>query len=213
LIPIMASFSDSVVLSAFTVNYDPQKWLVVGGFTTDRTNGFSIFRSQSEGKVEFATLYTGPRDGAGHYILPGEGAILVIKAKYLGDGNPDGGMEIASCDMGNIHNEMLLVDILKGFGGGVQSGPSATIYRTVLNAPIPNPTVGGVSIPFSLKSDGYMTLKVYDASGRLVENLYQGREKAGWHTINWACEVPQGVYFVVLKTGHYQGTRRLVKMK
>ncbi len=51
-------------------------------------------------------------------------------------------------------------------------------------------------ISFTIESKGYVSLKVYDASGKLVETLKEGTFEPGTHTITWKPNYKSGVYFV-----------------
>ncbi|MCH7761753.1 T9SS type A sorting domain-containing protein [candidate division TA06 bacterium] len=63
----------------------------------------------------------------------------------------------------------------------------------------------------------YITLKIYDLSGRLVATLADARQKSGYYTARWdGGKAASGVYFVRLKadrsseTGAFTSTRKLV---
>jgi hypothetical protein len=50
----------------------------------------------------------------------------------------------------------------------------------------PNPSYGMVTVGFSLPGQGETLLRVYDLSGRLVDELAEGVFPAGEHTVTWA---------------------------
>jgi hypothetical protein len=68
----------------------------------------------------------------------------------------------------------------------------------------PNPFSGRTSIHFVAERGGWMSLEVYDLSGRRVQVLHQGALSAGSHSVTWdgAAEnglpAPAGVYFLRL---------------
>ncbi len=64
---------------------------------------------------------------------------------------------------------------------------------------------------FDLLTDGQVTLKLYDRSGRLVDNLLDRRMTAGKHelTMNTGA-YPAGVYFVTLKTNGSRQTAKVI---
>ena len=84
----------------------------------------------------------------------------------------------------------------------------------------PNPTKGGVTIPYSLAKASNVSLKVYDVTGRVVRTLINGRVLPGQYFIRWngrdrnEKEVPAGVYFYRLLIDDKQtGTKKLVLVK
>ena len=56
-----------------------------------------------------------------------------------------------------------------------------------------------------------VSLKVYDATGRVVSTLVNGKVDAGTHTANWdATDAPAGVYFYRLNSEEFSETRKMV---
>jgi len=75
----------------------------------------------------------------------------------------------------------------------------------------PNPFSGETVITYTLPCGLHVTLEVYDLSGRLVETLVDGPQKAGLHRARWATEGPAaGIYFCRLRTGDSELTRKMV---
>ena len=70
----------------------------------------------------------------------------------------------------------------------------------------PNPFKGMGNIAWSVKTAGNVTLKVYDASGRVVRNLVQSPMKPGRYRVTWDGKandgrmVSAGIYFYKLET-------------
>lgn len=65
----------------------------------------------------------------------------------------------------------------------------------------PNPFSGMTSIPFSLVRDTELSISVYDAAGRLVEELADASFPAGEHRLEWdASGQPAGIYFCRMRT-------------
>jgi hypothetical protein len=83
----------------------------------------------------------------------------------------------------------------------------------------PNPFNPSTTIEFGLKSDGHVSLKIYDAAGRLVRKLIDGRMEAGTQAVVWnglsdgGNRVSSGVYFYRIRTGEFEATRKMVLMK
>ena len=101
---------------------------------------------------------------------------------------------------------------------------SLTPTETELLANYPNPFNPETWIPYRLAEDAFVTLTIYDGSGRVVRTLdvghriasaYENRSKAiYWDGRNEVGEqVASGVYFYNLSTGNYSATRRMVILK
>jgi flagellar hook assembly protein FlgD len=92
--------------------------------------------------------------------------------------------------------------------------------RTTLHANVPNPFNPVTTIEFDLARDGHVSLRVYDAAGRLVRTLVDRKMSAGagqqaaWNGLTDAGNrVSSGVYFYRLMTADFDGTRKMVLMK
>ena len=101
---------------------------------------------------------------------------------------------------------------------------SLTPTKTELLANYPNPFNPETWIPYRLAEDAFVTLTLYDLSGRVVRTLdvghriaavYEGRSKAVyWDGRNGLGEqVANGVYFYHLSAGDYSATRKMVILK
>ena len=99
-----------------------------------------------------------------------------------------------------------------------------TPTKTELLANYPNPFNPETWIPYRLAEDAFVTLTIYDGSGRVVRTLdvghriasaYESRAKAiYWDGRNGLGEqVASGVYFYHLSAGNYSATRRMVILK
>ncbi len=73
-----------------------------------------------------------------------------------------------------------------------------------LSRPAPNPVSNSATITYTTTQRGFVSLKIYDASGRLVRTLVNGTEHAGRKTIRWdgkgndGQDVAAGIYFCQL---------------
>jgi photosystem II stability/assembly factor-like uncharacterized protein len=78
----------------------------------------------------------------------------------------------------------------------------------------PNPFDRSTVIEFEVAEQGFVELKVFDASGREVETLVSGQSDPGRHRITWdAGDRPGGVYFSRLSTARTVQSRSLVLLK
>lgn len=84
----------------------------------------------------------------------------------------------------------------------------------------PNPFNPTTNIPFELNEASYITLKVYDATGRTVKELINGRWGKGKYVADFdASQLPTGIYFYrIILTGDNSGktftdTKRMILLK
>ena len=101
---------------------------------------------------------------------------------------------------------------------------SLTPKETMLLVNYPNPFNPETWIPYRLAEDAFVTLTIYDQTGRVVRTLdvghriaavYENRAKAiYWDGRNELGEqVASGIYFYQLSAGDYSATRRMVILK
>ncbi len=83
----------------------------------------------------------------------------------------------------------------------------------------PNPFNPTTRIDYSIVSEGYTSLNIYDITGRLVATLVDGHVDAGYHTVMWdgidnsGLKVSSGIYFYSLQSESSNMTRKMVYMK
>jgi hypothetical protein len=79
---------------------------------------------------------------------------------------------------------------------------------------LPNPAHRTFQISFTQPQSGPVSLKIYDASGRLVKTLIQEKLKEGEHTIKLTTSgLATGVYFIELKQDKKRLTEKLLILK
>jgi hypothetical protein len=98
-----------------------------------------------------------------------------------------------------------------------EGGPmTAGLTGVALHQALPNPARGRVNIRWQVPQETDVSLTVYDASGRLVRTLAQGRTRPGEYTSVWdgtdsqGQSVAAGVYFYSLSTGSDLLRRKVV---
>ena len=83
----------------------------------------------------------------------------------------------------------------------------------------PNPFNPSTVIDFSVAKDSYVSLNVYDITGRLVSTLVDGNMSTGYHSALWngidnqGMSVSAGIYIYALQTEEASITRKMVFMK
>ncbi len=107
-----------------------------------------------------------------------------------------------------------------GLGGGTPGDRDAdTPTVTALGEAYPNPFNPTTTVPFTLLTSETVTLRIYDATGKLVRTLKNESMPAGVHQAVWdgrddvGSQAATGVYFVRLVAGSQQMTKKVVMLK
>jgi hypothetical protein len=78
----------------------------------------------------------------------------------------------------------------------------------------PNPFNPSTNITFSLPSQSFVWLKIFDALGREVSTLIADQLAAGTRTRQWNAGIlPSGIYFYRLQAGSFSETKKLLLLK
>jgi len=86
--------------------------------------------------------------------------------------------------------------------------------KTELSGSYPNPFNPTTSINYGLEKDGHVEIMIYDAAGRLVEELVNGHQDGGSYSITWnASSQASGMYFAKMIAGDVVQTQKLVLLK
>ena len=87
--------------------------------------------------------------------------------------------------------------------------------KTELTDAYPNPFNPSSTIKYDLANDGYVEIMVYDATGRLVDELVNQHQTAGYdYSVTWnASNQASGMYFAKMVVGDVVKTQKLVLMK
>ncbi len=94
-----------------------------------------------------------------------------------------------------------------------------TPHAWFLGQNYPNPFNPTTVIAFSLKAPADVSLRIYDAGGRLVRTLVDARYEAGSFRVEWngldssGMQAASGVYFYRLKASDFDGTRKMVLLR
>jgi hypothetical protein len=83
----------------------------------------------------------------------------------------------------------------------------------------PNPFNPETIIEYSLPSEEFVNLSVYNSLGQHVTTLVNWRESAGWHSVRWngtddeGLPVPSGIYLYVIRSLNMAEKRKMVLLK
>ena len=100
-------------------------------------------------------------------------------------------------------------------GTGFEGGDPQDYFNAV-DAVYPSPAMNSATIPFSIASNGFARVDIYDLTGRLVKRLAAEEMIAGEHSLVWELEdtnghaVPSGVYHVRVSIENWTDTISLV---
>ena len=86
--------------------------------------------------------------------------------------------------------------------------------KTELTDAYPNPFNPSSTLNYGVATEGHVEIMVYDATGRLVEELVNQHQVAGYHSVTWnAAEQASGMYFAKMIAGDVVQTQKLVLLK
>ena len=172
------------VLPEVEFNLDDQSHIEM---ISQRTNGVSRLVAYSSTNQPFMN------NTAQFTILNGAAVALDEFEILVGDLN-GGAMELNKV----VHDET------------IQSGP----YRFELSGAYPNPFNPVTTVSYQLAAEGPLQLIAYNATGQKVDDLFNGYQSRGAHTITWnAAHLPSGVYYIQMISGDRTATVKTVLMK
>ncbi len=94
--------------------------------------------------------------------------------------------------------------------------PPTLATSLALAAPAPNPASRATTLRYALPAAARVSLRIYDAAGRLVRTLADTEQGAGAHAATWdLCDdagriASPGLYFARLEAGGHSAVRRIV---
>ena len=78
----------------------------------------------------------------------------------------------------------------------------------------PNPFNSTVQIRYSVPLISRVSLKVYDVTGSLIEEIVSDVRSAGLHSVTWnALNVASGIYFVRMEAAEFSQTTKVMLIK
>jgi hypothetical protein len=166
-----------------------------------------------------------PLEGARVCLWKGDNLYLVENT----DGSGNAQFEISPIDSGAIMVTATKNGYLPYLGSihiigslsGIADGESLT--RKLQVTVTPNPVTGSAIIRFGLprygRDDSPPTMKIYDASGRLVRTLPVAESHISGGTVTWdgqlgsGAAAPPGIYFIKLSYGRSSTTSKFVILR
>ncbi len=109
-----------------------------------------------------------------------------------------------------------MVSIHPGMQAQVEQDSEAMPKNFELAQNFPNPFNPATTISYSCPERAFITLQVFDISGRLVKTLFQGWQMAGKHAIQWNGtdernrKVATGIYFYKLSSADFSKVKKMI---
>lgn len=176
---------------AFTIDVDPrldwQRYKMLAGYNY-QSGLYEPYDSIDPGPADKRFMMcSGPFD-----IAPGQKEELVI-AVIGADFDYVDTLPLAR----TAHNARLFWERITGIAENEHSRNRARAVNLDIS---PNPARNSIRISYTLTRGGLVALRLFDASGRLVETLYYGQVTTGTHRITLRNRVKAGVHFIHLQT-------------
>jgi plastocyanin len=193
------SFSTTHTITNSGFSFSPSTITINAGDTVN----FVLASIHSAREVSQATWDANGTTSNGGFDLPlGGGTVVLTQA--------------------GIHYYICVPHASIGMKGTITVNPATdvrTIGETIPNNTIlmqnyPNPFNPATTISFSFPSKSYVSLKVFDALGRVVAVLVADELPAGRYARQWnVAASPSGVYFYRLQVGTFAETKKLIVIK
>lgn len=78
----------------------------------------------------------------------------------------------------------------------------------------PNPFNPSTKINYALPTDGQVSIKIFDMSGKEVMSLVNEVKTAGYYSVNFnASNLSSGIYFYSLSAADFTATKKMMLVK
>ena len=114
---------------------------------------------------------------------------------------------------------VVLSAVTAPIGVAEPADPGRLPRQFALNSILPNPGPGSTRIAYSIPKTGPVTFSMYDCSGKLVAEVFDGEKKPGFHHLDWTGtdsrgnRVGTGVYFITMNAGGFKATSKIVVVR
>ncbi len=173
--------------------------------------------------------FNGDVCSAGFDFMVKQAGVNVFYEYYMTlDANGDGHLEVPNWDIMEYGMTMahmkrtcttakdyiLSLSTTTGFSDVPEMGPFVRIYPNT-----PNPFANYTMISYSLSEAGNVEIQVVDAAGRLVRDLFSGRQYVGDYQIAWDGQdnagrpVSNGMYYARLISGDQHAVREMALVR
>jgi endonuclease/exonuclease/phosphatase family metal-dependent hydrolase len=203
-IPVFASFNfdqpipvDINVLSATVIENDVQlNWETVSEINN---YGFNIERSVISSEARFLDWLT-------LGFVPGNGTTNEFHSYQYND---------TDLSAGKYQYRLKQIDN----NGQYKYSPTVEVVilpqQFALHQNYPNPFNPSTTISYDLPSSDYVTLKIYDVLGNLIDTIVEEDQQAGFHSKLYVANstLSSGMYFYTLQTSNSISTNKMILIK
>ncbi len=98
-----------------------------------------------------------------------------------------------------------------GFGDAVDGEDVPQVASSI--DVYPNPFNPSTNISYSMASDGFVKIDIYNIRGQKIQTLFSGHKDAGTYTLTWNAQVAGGIYFALMNTGTERIVKKMVLLK
>jgi hypothetical protein len=86
--------------------------------------------------------------------------------------------------------------------------------KIMITAVYPNPFNASTKIQYKIPCNGWVEVKIYDITGKLINHLFSSSERAGEYTITWnAANLSSGIYIISLALNHQITSKKVMLLK
>ena len=190
----------------FDIQYNTSE---IKSITPQQIDGFNVQHSSLARKASTE------RDVMRGLIFSLQGLILNENPKFavefVADFHGISTIEFVDIILADTDGNSIAVDI-QSFD--ISNSSNLLPVKTELTDAYPNPFNPSATIKYDLANDSYVEIMVYDATGRLVDELVNQHQTAGYHSITWnASNQASGMYFAKMVVGDIVQTQKLVLLK
>ncbi|HMS66090.1 MAG TPA: T9SS type A sorting domain-containing protein [Ignavibacteria bacterium] len=115
--------------------------------------------------------------------------------------------------IGTIFNEGLF-DMLTVKYTQNENLTSDNFENKITTSSYPNPFNPSTKISFTIPFDGFVSVKIFDISGKMIDNLMENNLSAGSYETEWnAVKYSSGVYFYKIVSGNFTEIRKIILLK
>jgi hypothetical protein len=164
-------------------------------------------------------MYKRPDSTDGYHIVPSDSA-FTGRFSWTSSVDDTVGSEhrvyVMSTDSHGLHSPVREVVVTITDGPSVVEQTACCPADFALRALVPNPMISAVRVAYDLPAESHVRVRIFDAGGRVVATLVDGRRDAGAYTSTWdgadtrGARVPAGVYVCRMEAGLFMETKKIV---
>ncbi len=115
---------------------------------------------------------------------------------------------------GESLNHSIITDEDFGRYIDVQENENDRSTKQLFYPAYPNPFNSMTTIPFSLRSDEWVTIQIFDVYGRELEVILDNNLIKGYYTIDWdGALYPSGIYIINFSTPSFSSSQKILLLK